>query len=138
MNTLPTDRDVLRAIFETYESQYPGPVPEGGVRPANDPFVPVDLNAVARRLNTKPELLFGRLYYHLEAKHRYQQSGGTCVNLFLLNPQDKGHSVNYPYLAALLAGHDQEHRRQLFSVSVSLVALGISIASLVVTLLLQR
>jgi len=38
----------------------------------NDPFVPIDVRAVASRLKTKPELLFGRLYYHLESKHRYK------------------------------------------------------------------
>jgi len=135
MSKLPTDRQVLRCIYETYSSAYPGPAPEGGGRPPNDPFVPVDLRAVAVKLNVQPELLFGRLYYHLEAKHRYQQSSGAWVNLFLLDIQRKGHSVNFPYLAALLAGHDQEHRKQLLSLCFSLIAIGLSLASLIVSVL---
>lgn len=133
MNRLPTDREVLRCIFEMYDPAYPGE-PKGG----NDPYLPVDLRAVAAKLNTKPELLFGRLYYHLDAKHRYQQDGGAWVNLFHLNVENKGHSVHFPYLVAILAGHDQEYRRQFWSVAFSVLALILSVASLATNLLTKH
>jgi hypothetical protein len=105
MNKLPTDREILMCIYEMYEASYPGVVP-GQVRGENDPYLPVNLHAVARRLSCKPELLFGRLYYHLDAKHRYKQDNGAVVSLFHLNFQGKGHAVHFPYLAAILASHD--------------------------------
>lgn len=133
MSRLPTDRQVLKCIFEMYEDNYPGE--KLGAKGVNDPFVPVDLRAVAARLETKPELLFGRLYYDLDPKHRYKQDNGAEVNLFLLNVEDKGHSVHFPYLSAILAGHDQEHRKQLWSISFSVLALVVSVASLIINLL---
>lgn len=136
MSRLPTDRQVLKCIFEMYKDNYPGE--KVGVKGENDPFVPVDIRAVAARLSTKPELLFGHLYYHLDPKHRYKQDNGAEVKLFILNVENKGHSVHFPYLAAILAGHDQEHRKQLFSISISLLALIISIASLLTNLFSKR
>lgn len=73
MNRLPTDREVRKCIFEVYEASYPAD-PETR---KNDPYVPVDLRAVAAKLDCKPELLFVRLYYHLDAKHRYAP-GSIC------------------------------------------------------------
>lgn len=116
-----------------YKDNYPGK--KVGTKGVNDPFVPVDLRAVAVRLDTKPELLFGRLYYHLDRKHRYKQDSGVEVNLFLLNIDNKGHSVHFPYLSAILAGHDQEHRKQLWSIFFSVLALVVSVASLITNLL---
>jgi hypothetical protein len=134
MKRLPTDRDVLRCIYSMYGSSYPGTKP-GQVRGENDPYVPIDVRAVASHLETQPELLFGRLYYHLDAKHRYQQEGGASVHLFLLNVQDKGHSVHFPYLSDILAGHEYEHRKLFWSMVFSVSALLISLASLAVNLL---
>jgi hypothetical protein len=134
MSKLRTDREVLRCIYSMYESAYPGVKP-GQTRGENDPYVPIDVRAVASRLGAKPELLFGRLYYHLDAKHRYKQEGGASVHLFLLDLQGKGHSVNFPYLASILAGHEQEYRKLFWSMVFSVAALLVSLASLVVSLL---
>jgi hypothetical protein len=75
MKKLPTDRQVLRYIFEMYKTAYPGPLGTSG-RGSNDPYVPVDVKAVAERPGCDAELIFGRLYYHLDAKHRYKQKNG--------------------------------------------------------------
>ncbi|MDT3734948.1 MAG: hypothetical protein ROZ00_01815 [Denitratisoma sp.] len=117
-----------------YESAYPGVKP-GQVRGENDPYVPIDVRAVAAKLGAKPELLFGRLYYDLDARHRYEQKGGASVHLFLLDVQSKRHSVNFPYLAAILAGHEQEYRKLFWSMVFSVAALLVSVASLAVSLL---
>lgn len=133
MNKLPTDREVLKCVYAMYESSYPG-VPAGEVRGANDPYLQIDISAVAKRLKCKPELLFGLFYYHLDAKHRYKQDAGAHVGLFLLNVENKHHAVNFPYLAAILANHNLEHRRQLWSVGLSLLALAVSAGALIAQL----
>lgn len=130
MNRLPTEREVLRCIYDMYEPQYPG-IPSDAVRGENDPYVSIDIRAVAERLGCKPELLFGYLYYHLDAKHRYKAGENTSVHLFALKVSEKRHGVNYPYLAALLANHDLEHRRQLWSVGLSILALVLSAGAIV-------
>lgn len=136
MNRLPTDRELLKCIYDMYEHSYPGE--KVGGRGINDPFVPVDLHAIAGKLRTKPELVFGQLYYHLETKHRYKQSNDSWVSLFLLNVENKGHSVNFPYLSSILAGHNQEYRKQFWSMAFSVLALVLSIASLVTNILSKR
>jgi hypothetical protein len=137
MKKLPTEREVLRCIYEMYEPSYPG-IPHGAVRGENDPHLALDVNAVAKKLKCKPELLFGYLYYHLDAKHRYKQSENVSVHLFALKVGQKRHGVNFPYLAALLANHDLEHRRQLWSVGLSLLALALSAGALVAQLATSR
>jgi len=129
MKKLPTDRKVLRCIYEMYEAEYPGPAGADG-RGSNDPYVPVDVKAVAARLNCSPELVFGRLYYHLDAKHRYKQDSGALVSLFHLNFKDRGHSVHFPYLASILAGFEEEHQKLFWSMVFSISALAVSVISL--------
>ena len=133
MKKLPTDREVLKCIYEMCESAYPGAPPNGG-RGENDPYVAVDLTAIASRLACKPELLFGRLYYHLDHKHGYKREDGARVPLFSLSVGGKRHAIHFPYLAAILADQDQEHRKQLWSLGFSITALVLSIASLAVNL----
>jgi len=125
MSRIPSEREVLRCIYEMYESSYPGH-PSGGGRGENDPYISVDMSAVASKLKCKPELLFGYLYFHLDAKHRYEQAEDVAVHLFAMKVGDKRHGVNFPYLAALLANHDLEHRRQLWSLGISILALVMS------------
>lgn len=83
-------------------------------------------------------MLFGRLYYHLDAKHRYTQDGGAQVHLFTLMVGDQMHCVNFPYLAAVLAERDVEHRRQLWSLWVSITALALSVASIIAQVLTAK
>ena len=125
---LPTDRRVLECIYQMYESSYPGTNRE------NDPYVAIDVKAVARELGCSPDLLFGRLYYHLDAKHRYKQDNGELVSLFQIQIGGKRYAVQFPYLASILAGLNLEQRRLLISVGMSAAALAISIASLAVSL----
>jgi len=129
MKKLPSDRKVLRCIYRMYEKEYPGPAGPDG-RGSNDPYVPVDVRAVAEHRKCSPELVFGRLYYHLDAKHRYKQDSGAWVSLFQLNFKDQGHSVHFPFLASILAGFEEEHRKLFWSMVFSTAALVISVLSL--------
>ncbi len=125
---LPTDRSVLECIFKMYEFSYPGPSNAAG-RGANDPYISIDIAEVASRLGCNAELLFGRLYYHLDQKYRYEKDDGTKVVLFDIRVGEKKHAVQFPYLASILAGLNQESRRVLVPLGVSLFSLGVSLAS---------
>lgn len=123
---LPTERQVLRCIYEMYESSYPEGLP--GVR---DTFVPIDVRAIAERLQCKAELLFGYLYYHLDHKYRYPTGPNAHVHLFAPQAGEMRHAINFPYLAAILAAQDQEHSKFLWPLGVSLVALALSVGAIV-------
>ncbi len=133
MNKLPTDRYVLQCIFDMYQSSYPGQRTAGG-RGENDPYISIDIPAIANKLACSPELLFGRLYYHLDQKYRYKQEGGDLVPLFYLQVSDKRHAVQFPYLASILAGLNQDFRRQAIAFGVSFISLGVSLASLAISI----
>jgi hypothetical protein len=134
MNKLPTDRYLLASIFDMYQSTYPGPKKaEGGGE--NGPYLSIDIPALAKKLECTPELLFGRLYYHLDQKYRYKQDNGSIVPLFYLKVGDKRHAVHFPYLASILAGQNQEFRKYIVSLCVSFFALAVSVTSLAVSLM---
>ena len=103
MSSLPTDREILRCIFEMYESAYPGKESDE-VRGKNDPYLPIKVTEVASHIGCSSEMLFGRLYYHLDAKYRYTQDNDAQVHLFSMKVGSEMHCVNFPYLAAVLAG----------------------------------
>lgn len=113
-----------------YESAYPGKE-SADARGENDPYLPIQVSDVAARLGCTPEMLFGRLYYHLDEKYRYEQDGGAKVHLFSIQVGSKRHCVNFPYLAAVLAEKDEEHTRQLWSTMLSIAALVLSVASII-------
>jgi hypothetical protein len=124
--SLPTERDVLRGIFDMYEESYPSAKPG-----ENDPFIAIDINAVSAKLNCKPQLLFGYLYYFLEHKYHHKTGENTYVSLFAPTAGNMRHAVNYPYLAAILAGHDQEQSKYRRSLILSLVALALSVGAII-------
>jgi hypothetical protein len=57
----PTDYELLKAIYERHEKDsLPRVSAPTGV------FVPVDIPAIAARLGSDPDTVFGRLYHHLD------------------------------------------------------------------------
>lgn len=131
--SLPTERQVLRCIYDMYESSYPGKLAGVG-----GTMIPIDIHAVAPRLRCKPELLFGYLYYHLDHKHRYSSGENAHVHLFAPRAGELHHAVNFPYLAAILAAQDQEHSKFIWSLGVSLVALALSVGAIVAQLVTAK
>ena len=105
-----------------YESTYPGKEP-GETNGKNDPYLPIKVHDVATRLGCSPEMLFGRLYYHLDEKYHYTQDNDAQVHLFSLKVGSVMHCVNFPYLAAVLAEKNEEHNRQLWPLGVAIAAM---------------
>lgn len=128
-NKIPTERDVLLCIYKLHYSDYPG-----NTDGSNDPYIAIDIEKVAKRLSCKPELIFGYLYYHLDAKHRYKTQENITTHLFTVGIGGKRHALNFPYMSAILAGHNNEHRRQSWTVTFSVIALFLSVLSIVLEL----
>ncbi len=130
---LLTDRYLLQCIYDMYLPDYPGPKDERGAG-INDPYVPINIRAVAERVGMSPELVFGRLYFHLDHKYRYKHESGATTSLFQLQVGGKKHAVQFPYLAAVLAEKNQEFRRYALTLALSATALGVSLVSLAVSI----
>lgn len=97
-------------------------------------YVPINTREVAGLLGDNPQVLFGRLYYHLDTKYRYQQAGGAMVHLFSLKVGSASHCINYPFLCALLADMRDKKRADRTAFLVSIFALFMSLGSIIAQL----
>ena len=131
--SIPTEREVLRCIYDTYEASFPVEGPSVG-----KVMIAIDIEAVASKLGCDKHILFGYLYYHLDHKYRYSTGGNSSVHLFAPKVGDLRHAINLPYLAAILAGQDQEHSKFIWSLGISLVALALSVGAIVAQLLTAK
>jgi len=122
----PSEREVLRCVAKMYESSIPA---SGG---DVDPYLPMNVTAVAEQLGCKPATLFGYLFYHLDRKHHYEAAPHTYVHLFVDKVGERRHCVNYPYLVGILAAQDAEHTRSQWAISLSMAAFVLSLAAIVV------
>jgi hypothetical protein len=132
----PTDREMLRCIYEAYYDEYVsfGKETTGRITKA---YVPLNLDLVASRLAIDPELVFGRLYYHLQPKFG-SPAGNKDIQFFLIEIAHGGrtdrHVINFALLDSALATMDYEHDKFLRPWKLSLFSLVIAGSALVVTL----
>jgi hypothetical protein len=75
---IPTDLQILDAIYERYYQTYADFVKSKSDR-STKIYVPIDVGAIARVLDVDGDIVFGRLYYHLEDKHGYTRGDGSRV-----------------------------------------------------------
>ena len=68
MRPLPTDLQILEAIYDRYHDDFVNFKEKTPQRPVKN-FVPIDVQAIASEVRVDREIVFGRLYYHLQEKH---------------------------------------------------------------------
>lgn len=132
MQRPPTDREILQKIHDFYLDEF-------GHFDRNNPenersskiYVPIDCVAIANELDVDPNIVFGRLYYHLDKKYGYTQDDGSKVHLFALSVGKDRHAVNFPMLSAVLADLEQSWFRFTAPLVISGIALAISVISLI-------
>ncbi len=128
---LPTDREVMREIYDTYSVDYPGNEFEEGKPGPNDPHIEIDIPLIARKLGCRPELLHGILYFHLNDKYGYEDRDKVFVRMFEKKVEAetnciKTNCINFPYLASKLAALEEEHRKMLLTRWISIMSIIIS------------
>ena len=134
MKHLPTDREILRTIFEHSLREYPGSeLPNE--KHSNDPYLPLDMPALANSLACSQHLLFGRLHYYITPKHRHAHDVDREMPLFTPRAGQHRHAVNFPYLTSVLATYEEEHQRHIWTIKLSALSLGISFAALLFSVL---
>jgi hypothetical protein len=119
---LRTDRQILMALYLMYRADYPT---------KGDPWLPIDIPAVAERLRCEPRLLFGRLHYDMGTRYKHRSPNDAnliLASVFEMAAGDKRHVINFPYVVALLAGMQSENRRNWAAVALSIFAVVVSVA----------
>ncbi|MDO9050976.1 MAG: hypothetical protein Q7U70_05755 [Methylotenera sp.] len=128
---IPTERKILRCIYDMYLPHYPFEPEKGSI---GQVFIPIDMEAVANHLGTNKYLLFGYLNSYIDHKYRHRTGENSFIHLFTPVAGKMNNAVNFPYLAAILAGHDQERSKFAWSLGVSLIALALSVGAIIAQL----
>lgn len=123
-----SDRVILKKIYKTYLAEFKS-FDEG--RRVNKVYVPIDCKLIAKGLNMDSEIVFGRLYYHLDKKYAYKQSDGSAVDLFSIEIDGDRHVVHFPLLSAALAEEEQSFLRFSTPIVLSLFAILLSVFTLI-------
>jgi hypothetical protein len=126
---LPTDLKLLNEIYRTNLRAFSDYSEDNKTRSAKI-WMPIELDALAKQFNTDPDMIFGRLYYHLNAKFRMTLGENEHVDFFQPRIGKDRYCVNFPYLASVLADLREEHRRFLIATGIAVLSLVISIASI--------
>ena len=123
-----TDRALLGKIYKKYYDQFCSYNDDTSSR-SSKIYVPIDCDALAIEYGIDSDLVFGRLYYHLDKKYGYKDDDGVRVPLFSTRAGSDWHVVNFPLLAAILADMEESNFRFMLPIILSSTALAISILS---------
>jgi hypothetical protein len=80
MKPLPSDFKILKEIYNQYYDEFSGYTEN---ERATKIYVPMNLETIAKKLEVDPDIVFGRLYYHLNEKYGYQTGENTSSHLFI-------------------------------------------------------
>ncbi|MBN1461921.1 MAG: hypothetical protein JXA57_20515 [Armatimonadetes bacterium] len=130
---VPTDYKILNEIYDRYYGAFAAFSVESPDR-ATKLFVPIDIQAIAGHMGVDGDIVFGRLYYHLDKKYGYKNDDGSWVRFFTPRAGTGQNCVNFPLLGAVLAGLREERRKDIWAIGVAVTSLLISIVSIVIAI----
>ena len=132
---LPTDLQILNVIYERYYDTFSTFAEKGSSR-SSKIFVPIDIEEIAKDIGVDVDIVFGRLYYHLDEKYGYKRKDAPRVCLFTPVAGDDLNCVNFPYAASILADLRQENRKYRIATSIAVFSLIISVIATLIAVFL--
>jgi hypothetical protein len=129
----PTDLAILDTIYEDYYDSFAAFSKNPNDRRSKI-YVPIDIESVADKLGVDADIIFGRLYYHLEERYGYARQDGVKIRFFALRIGEDKHCIHFPYLASVLANLRDDRHRHVSATTISIVSLALALASLVISL----
>jgi hypothetical protein len=136
MKKIPTDLEILNIIYEKYYETFVSFSEDNKTR-SSKAFVPIDIASIAKEMNVDVDVIFGRLYYHLENKYGYSNDGGkTKVSIITWIEQNKSYGVHFPYLSSILADMRNEDKKYQRAIIFSVISATISIISLIFSIVI--
>jgi hypothetical protein len=133
---LPTDLEILEAIYDRYYDEFQaftGPTPD---RQSKN-YIAIDIPALASTLRVDADIIFGRLYYHLQEKHGFERvqddvmTGTHRVQVPFFTQDLGGNAVNFPLLSSVLAALREEHRKFQSDRTLSIIAIVLSVVAII-------
>ena len=136
MTKIPTDLQILDVVYNRYYDNFQAYSNENRIRNSKI-YVPIDVKEIAKRLNVDTDIVFGRLYYHLNEKFGYKNDDGSTVEFFALRAGDDRHCINFPYLASVLSDLKDQNKKYQTSTLISILSLVIAILSIILSIIIS-
>ena len=137
MKILPTDLQILNAIYNRYYVRFKSFTKNDPDRSAKY-FIPVDIKLIAQKMGVDVDIIFGRLYYHLEQKYGYSRSDGSKVAFFVLKIGSDNNCINFPYMASVLANIRDREKKHSTATNIAIFSLVVAGLSLLVSMLVLK
>jgi hypothetical protein len=123
----PSDLKILNTIYKMYYKKFEAFTLGAENGRASKPYIPIDCKLIARKLKIDGDIVFVRLYYHLQEKHGYTRDDGSKVAFFTLALAGDRHCINFPLMASVLAGLEEESSKTQRAMLLSTLAIVISL-----------
>lgn len=133
MKAIPTDLEILNTIYEQYYDAYAS-YSDAKPNRTTKVYVPIDLQKLASEFQVDLDIIFGRLYYHLEKKYGYKDATGGHVAFFAMGSGGDRHCIHFPYAASILADMRAENRKYRIATTISVISIIIAITSFVISI----
>ena len=133
MTKIPTDLKILGVIYDRYYANFQAYSNASEIR-SSKIYVPIDVEVLARSLNVDVDIVFGRLYYHLNEKFSYKKDDGSRVEFFAISVGHDKNCINFPYLASVLADLTDQNRKHLTATLIAVLSLTIAILSIIISI----
>ncbi|MAL16826.1 MAG: hypothetical protein CL670_08365 [Balneola sp.] len=134
MERIPTDLEILEDIYYRYYEEYKKYAKDEPDRIARI-RVPVNVKEIAEACGVEEDLIFGRMFYHFNKKYSYKDERGDIITFFM-SDKFEGLSVNYPLVSSVIADLSLERKRMMLFVTLSAVAVLLSVVSIGIALFL--
>lgn len=119
----PTDLQLLEEIYRRYYAVF-AEYSKGTPSRTTKVYVPINIEELAEYFGIDGDIVFGRLYYHLEPKYGFtQKDDNSKVHFFTLKTGEDRHVVQFALLAAVIAGLREERKKHLIATWLSVAAL---------------
>ncbi len=125
----PSDLKILNAIYNEYYADFTAFDKTNPNRQAKI-LIPVDCKKIGKKLGVDSDIVFGRLYYHMEKEYGYKDERGNRVIFFANSAGEEIHCINFPYMASVLGKLQHEDDKFKISTWLSIVALIVSVIAL--------
>ncbi|MEN8637133.1 hypothetical protein ABFV74_15605 [Pseudoalteromonas distincta] len=126
---IPTDFELLTFIYNHYYDDYISFIEKSDQCRDSKIYVPIDCELIAKYFSVDRDIIFGRLYYHLENKYGYQRDSNNRVYFYCLSVGKDIKCINFPYMSSVLADLSDKQSKYITTIKVSLLALFISLAA---------
>lgn len=131
---LPTDLQVLEAIYNHYYEEFSNYQKGEENGRESKVYLPIDCKLIAAQLGVDSDIIFGRLYNHLNKLHSYENEDASKVLLYALKVGKDYKCVHFPMLSSVLAGLQADDSRFKKTVWLSSIAIVVSLTSLAISI----